>query len=110
MPREDDVSAVANSQVVRMSCPTLGKLIQLLNHPRRVHNYTRRDDRRDARRQNSTGQQRELVRLITDNDRVSGVCAALITNDKIMFARKKIDDLPLGFVAPLQTDNASSRH
>jgi len=33
-----------------------------------------------------------------------------VTNDDVMTLGQQIDDLPLGFVSPLQTDHASSRH
>ena len=69
-----------------------------------------RDHARHARRQDAAGQQRELVGLVADDDRVPGVRAALVADDEVVLAREEIDDLALGFVAPLQTDNASSRH
>ena len=56
------------------------------------------------------GKQRELVDLVADDDGVPGVRAALIADDEIVLTRQQVDDLALGFVAPLQTDNTSAGH
>ena len=56
------------------------------------------------------GKQRELVDLVAHDDRVAGVRPALVANDEIVLARESVDDFALGFVAPLQTDNASAGH
>ena len=93
-----------------MAGAAFGKLIELLDHARRIDHHARADDAGDARRQDAAGQQRELVDLVADDDRVPGVCAALIADDEVVLAGKEVDDLAFGFVAPLQTDNASAGH
>ncbi len=69
-----------------------------------------RDDARDAGRENAAGQQRELVDLVADDDGMPGVRAALVADDEVVLTGQEVDDLALGFVAPLQTDNASAGH
>ena len=86
------------------------ELVELLDHAGRIEHHAAGDDARHAGRQNAAGQQRKLVDLVADDDRVPGVRAALIANDEVVLAGQQVDDLALGFVAPLQTDNASSRH
>ncbi len=54
----------------------------------------------DARRQ-----QRQLVGLAADDERVAGVVAALKADDHVGAARKPVDDLALAFVAPLRADD-----
>jgi len=46
-------------------------------------------------------QQRELVRLPADDERVTGVVTAVIARDDIGPCRQPIHDPPLAFVAPL---------
>ena len=41
---------------------------------------------------------------------MTGIRAALITDDEVVLTSEDIDDFALGFVAPLQTDNASAGH
>ena len=60
--------------------------------------------------ENAAGQQREFVNLVAHDDGMACVRAALIADDEIMLTSQQVDDLAFGFVAPLQTDNASARH
>ena len=60
--------------------------------------------------QDAAGDERELVGLAAGDDRVAGVGPALIANDDVVLLGQQVDDLALGLVAPLQTDDASTRH
>ena len=110
MPRENHIEPVADPQIVRMARAALGQLVELLDHAGRIQHDARGDDARDAGRENAAGQQRKLVNLVADDDGVAGVRPALVADDEVMLAGQDVDDLALGFVAPLQTDNASAGH
>ena len=43
-------------------------------------------------------------------DRVTGIAAALVADDDFVFVGEQVDELALGFVAPLQTDDAGNAH
>ena len=110
VPGEDHVGPVADPQILDVADAALRQFVELLDHPGRIQHDAAGDDARDAGRQNAAGQQRELVNLVADDDGVPGVRAALIANDEVVLAGQPVDDLALGFVAPLQTDDASAGH
>ena len=60
--------------------------------------------------ENAAGDQRELEGLAVHDDGVAGVGPALVADDDIVLLGEQIDDLPLGFVAPLQSDDTRGRH
>jgi hypothetical protein len=52
----------------------------------------------------------QLVRLVADNDRVSGIRPALITDDDLKPRCQQIDEFSLRLISPLQPNHTSSRH
>jgi len=48
--------------------------------------------------------------LISGDNRVAGICAPLVADDYFMVFRQDVNELALGFVTPLQADNACSGH
>ena len=54
--------------------------------------------------------QRKLVGLVTDDQRMAGIVAALEPHDHVCAARKPIHDLALAFVAPLGADDGHVPH
>ncbi len=55
-------------------------------------------------------QQRELVGLVADHQRVAGVVAALEAHHDVGAAGQPIDDFALALVAPLRADHRDVRH
>ena len=51
------------------------------------------------------GQQRQLVGLVADDERVAGIVAALEAHDDVGAAGQPVDDLALALVAPLAADH-----
>ena len=64
------------------------------------------DDRRRAA-DDAARQQRELVGLVSHDERVAGVVAALEADHHVGAARQPVDDLALAFVAPLGADDGT---
>ena len=110
VPGKDHVRPIADSQILGVAGPALGEFIELFDHAGRVEDHAGGDHACNAGRENAAGEQRELVDLVADDDRVPGVRPALIADDEIVLPREAVDDFAFGFVAPLQTDNASARH
>src|SRR5207248_1742816 len=84
--------------------------LDLLEDRRRTDDHARRNDIDDARRQNAARYMVQLVRFVPDDDRMPRVRPALIANYDLEPRGQQIDQLSLGFVPPLQTNDASSRH
>src|SRR5690606_31361900 len=68
------------------------------------------DDRKLARTHDARGEQRELVDLAVDDERMAGIVAALEAHDDVGALRKPVHDLALALVAPLGADNHHVRH
>ena len=88
VPGEDHVGAVAEQQVLVARRPCRGAASSSSSSITRgrVEDDAAGDDAGDAGRQNAAGEQRELVDLVADDDRVAGVRAALIADDDVVLA------------------------
>ena len=53
---------------------------------------------------------RESLKFVPGDHRMAGVGPALITDDDVVLFGQQVDDLPFGFIAPLQTDHTSRGH
>jgi hypothetical protein len=58
----------------------------------------------------AAGDLADLVRLVTDDDRVPCVRPALVAAHEVGVLREQVDDLPLALVAPLGADNDDGGH
>ena len=61
-------------------------------------------------RRTPLGYQLQYEFLLPDEDRMSGVMAALITRNGVKFLGKQIDDLALAFIAPLRAEHNQITH
>src|ERR1700730_13899388 len=68
------------------------------------------DDREFSGPHYPSGQQRELIDIVVDDERMPGIVAALEAHHDIGLERQPIDDLALAFVAPLGADHHHIRH
>ena len=75
----------------------------------RVEHHAVPDHRRRAA-YDPARQERQLIGLVADDERVASVVTALEADDHVGAARQPIDDLALAFVAPLGTDHYHIRH
>ena len=109
--REDGVRMVAEVQRAGHVDAALRELLDFFEESRRVNDNAVTDNRNDIRPDDTGWQQRELEALTVDDDGVSGVLALLVlVHDDVEAVAKKIDDLPLRFIAPLQADHARTGH
>ena len=68
------------------------------------------DDAELARAHHARRQQRQLVGLVADDQRVAGVVAALEAHDDVGALGQPVDDLALALVAPLGADHDDVCH
>lgn len=101
--------AVAEHQIVDADVPRDERL-DLLEDRGRIEHHAGRDHIHHVRIQNPAGNVVQLVGLIAHHHRVPGVRPALVADHDLILRREQIDQLPLGFVAPLQPDYARTRH
>ena len=108
--RQDQRAGLGDHQHVRRD------LDALLAHPLdlglqrpRIEHHAVADHRRRAA-DDARWQQRQLVGLVADDERMAGVVAALEAHDHVGAARQPVDDLALAFVAPLGADDGDVSH
>jgi hypothetical protein len=104
------VGTIADAEIISVTGAPFSQLIKFLDHTRWVDHDARANDAGDAGRKDAAWKQGKLVNLIADDNRVTSVRTALVSNDEVVLAGENVDDLALGFVAPLQTNNASAGH
>jgi hypothetical protein len=52
----------------------------------------------------------QFIGLIAHNDGMTRVSPPLVANDNFKLGGEQVNEFPFGFISPLQTDNARSRH
>lgn len=108
VPRHDQVSSVADSQVagdINTASREGGDFIQQRG---RVQDHPTGDDVHHIGVENTAGNMVELVGLVTHDDRMARVGSALIAHHDFLLRGEQVDQFSLGFIAPLQTDHAKS--
>ena len=110
VPGEDDVGPVAEHQVLADLDAAGHQPVDLLEQAGRVEHHAAGHDALHVGAEDAAGDQRELVGLAAGDHGVAGVGPALVADDDVVLLGQQIDDLALGLVAPLQTDDTRSRH
>ena len=110
VPGEDQVGPVAEHQVAADLDAAGGQAVDLLQQAGRIEDHAGGDHALDLGAENAAGDQRELEGLAAGDHRVAGVGPALVADDDIVLLGEQIDDLALGLIAPLQSDNTRGRH
>ncbi len=110
MDRQDQRAIVGDHQhvgVTSMPCAASFST-SAFKRPRVEHDAVADHRRRAAH--DPAGQQRQLVHLVADDQRMPGVMAALEAHHHVGAARQPVDDLALAFVAPLGADDGDVSH
>ena len=110
MDGQDQRAGLGDHEDFGGDCDALGgDLLDLGLERPRVEHHAIADHRRspadDARRE-----QRKLVGLVADDERVAGVVPALKADDHVSPACQPVDDFALAFVAPLGADDGDVAH
>ena len=104
--RQDEAGILGNAQCFRRDRHALGRdALDLGDQRMRVDDDAIADHRQLAGPDDARGQKREFVGDAVDDERMSGIVAALEANHHIGLARQPVDDLAFAFVAPLGSDD-----
>ena len=82
--------------------------VDLLQDAGRVDHDSAGDDALHAWGEDAAGNERQFVGLTIADDGMAGIAAPLIADDDVVLFGQDVDELAFGFVAPLQTDDASN--
>ena len=108
VPRHDQVRVARDVDLGGRAAAQL-ELVELADQDVGVDDAAVADHARLAAH-DAARQRADLERLVADDDRVSGVRAALVAADDVRVLREQVDDLALPFVSPLRPDDDGRRH
>ena len=109
--RQDERRVLGDLQAVGRDVDALRlELGDLGNEGMRIEHDAVADDRQLAFAHDARRQQRQLVDLAVDDQRVAGIVAALEADHHIRALRQPVDDLALALVAPLRADDHHIGH
>lgn len=110
VPGENEVGTVAKNEVAADLDAAGQQAVDFLQQAGRIEDHAGGDHALDLGAEDAAGDERELEGLAAGDDGVAGVGPALVADDDIVVLREQIDDLALGLIAPLQTDDTRGRH
>src|SRR4030095_11000833 len=90
--------------------PALFQRGPLLDQRRRIHNDTIADDAGLSGMQDAGRNKVENKPLLADDNRMTGIMAALEADDQIGRLGQKVHNLPLALVSPLGSNNDDVGH
>ena len=90
--------------------PRASQAVDFLQQAGRIEDHAGGDHALDLGAENAAGDERELEGLAAGDDGMAGVGPALVADDDIVLLGEQIDDLALGLIAPLQSDDTRGRH
>jgi hypothetical protein len=109
--RQDQRDVLGDPQVFRADGDALAlQLCHLVEEGLGIEHHAIADHGQLRGAQHAGGQQRQLVGLAIDDERMAGIVAALEAHDDIGLLRQPVDDLALPFVAPLGADDDNIGH
>ncbi|MGY4415075.1 hypothetical protein ACVWW4_006811 [Bradyrhizobium sp. LB7.1] len=111
MQRQDQCDVLRDAQVVRADGDALSlQFCNFVEESLRIEHHAIADDGEFRRPQHAGRQQRQLVGLAVDHQRMAGVMAALEADHDVRLLRQPVDDLALSLVAPLGADDDNIGH
>ena len=111
MQRQDQRDVFGNAQIFRADGDALPlQFCDFIEERLRIEHHAVADDGELRRPQHAGRQQRQLVSLAIDDERMAGIVAALEAHDDVGLLRQPVDDLALPLVAPLGADDDNIGH
>ncbi len=111
MQRQDQRDVLGNAQTLGRDLHALAaEPADLLKQRTRIEHHAVADHRKLAGTHHARRQQRELVGVAADDERVARVVTALEAHDDVRLLGQPVDELSLAFVAPLGADHDHVRH
>jgi hypothetical protein len=109
--REDQAHVFGDAEIVAGDrYPLVRKSGDLVDERMRIEDDAVADHRKLAGTHHPGGQQRELVHGSPDDERMTGIVAALKAHDHVRLLGEPIDDLAFALVAPLGAHDDRVRH
>jgi hypothetical protein len=99
----------ADAEVITCD-PALAKASVLRSEALRVDDCAIAHDTDGILMQDAGGNEVEFVLLLTDDDSVAGVVAALIADNEVRLFGEKVGHFALALIAPLRSNNYLDRH
>ena len=99
------MSPVADHQTRSTILATGDQTIQFFQQSQWIDDNAGRDHGFDVALKNPGRQQAQLIGLAVKLDGMTSIVASLIPHNDVMTFCQDVDDLALGFVAPLQTNH-----
>ena len=111
MQRQDQRDVFGDAQIVRADGDALAlQLFDFVEQGLRIEHHAVADHGQLRGPQHAGGQQRQLVGLAVDDERMAGIVTALEAHDDVGLLRQPVDDLALPLVAPLGADDDNIGH
>ncbi len=110
MPGENDVGAVADHEVLADVDAAGDEAVDFGQQAGRIEDHAGGHHALDLGAEDAAGDERQFERLAAGDDGMAGIGPALVADDDIVLLGEQIDNLALGLVAPLQSDNTGGRH
>jgi hypothetical protein len=110
VPGKHDMGPVAHEQLAGDRHAPRFETVDFLDDGGRVEHHTAGHDAGHAFAEDSAGDQRQLPGLPVGDDRVPRIGAARVADDDFVLLGQDVDELALGLVTPLQTDDACAGH
>ena len=109
--RQDQRHVLRDAQAVgRDRDPLPPEPVDLLQQRLGIEHHAVADDRQLALPHHARGQQRQLVGVAVDDQRMAGIVAALEADDDVGLLGQPVDDFSLAFVPPLGADHDNVGH
>src|SRR5262249_40608245 len=109
--RQDQRGIVGEVQILRRDIEALpAHRLDLLEQRPGIDDNAIADDRQFSRADDPGRQEAQLVLNVANDERVSGIGAALKAHNDVGALRQPIDDLALALVAPLGADHRDIAH
>src|SRR6185437_14868426 len=110
MEWKNQVRAIAQKQTPLNVDAAFAQALQFRHQRRRIHHYSRADNRLLPRPQNPARNQLQHIAIVADDDRVPGIVPAAISRAVVKRPSQEVDHLPLAFVAPLRANYCNRFH
>ncbi len=104
------VGTVTNKQPVAEINAALFQILKFFGQTERIDHQTVADYALHAGAENAGRCQMQDILLVADFHRMTGVIAALITDDPVRVCGQNVNDFAFTFIAPLSADQNCIRH
>jgi hypothetical protein len=107
---ENNMGVIADQKIITNGDARGSKLLDFFKKPWRIDDHSVADYRAKMRLENSGWEQGEFESFAVLYDSVTGISAAIESNNEIVLRSQEIDNFAFSLVAPLQADDTGTGH